>query len=284
VDAFIVVHAGKGAESTGSVNDIWSHKWVLPGSPFDADGTKIYAYLTVPEDSKIGVCCHELGHLLFGFPDLYDTDYSSEGVGNWCLMGGGSWNGNGEIPAHPSAWCKVNQGWISVISPNKNGVYTIQDVKTGRKVYKLWKDGQVGSEYFLLENRRKSLYDRLLPGEGLLIWHVDDSIPTNSDENHPKVALVQADAKNDLEKGSNRGDDGDPFPGNTNNRSLTATSTPNSNSYAHIDTCVAVTDIAISGEDILAQLVVTCPGEQKGLDWKKALQDLYKRLKGILGR
>ena len=68
VDAFIVVHAGPGAEVTGSHDDIWSHKWVLPSGPYNADGTKIYGYLTVPEDSKIGVCCHELGHLLFGFP------------------------------------------------------------------------------------------------------------------------------------------------------------------------------------------------------------------------
>ena len=36
------------------------------------------------------MCAHELGHLLFGFPDLYDTDYSSEGIGNWCLMAGGT--------------------------------------------------------------------------------------------------------------------------------------------------------------------------------------------------
>ena len=51
-----------------------------------ADSTQIFAYLTIPEDARIGVCAHELGHLLFGFPDLYDTDDTSEGIGNWCLM------------------------------------------------------------------------------------------------------------------------------------------------------------------------------------------------------
>ena len=58
-------------------NDIWSHKWVFNGGAFNADGTKIFGYLTIPEDCKIGVCAHELGHLLFGWPDLYDTDESS---------------------------------------------------------------------------------------------------------------------------------------------------------------------------------------------------------------
>jgi hypothetical protein len=30
VDAFVVVHAGRAAEETGSGNDIWSVKWQLP--------------------------------------------------------------------------------------------------------------------------------------------------------------------------------------------------------------------------------------------------------------
>ena len=113
VDAFIVVHAGQGGEQTGNSGDIWSHKWTLP-SALAADGKQIFAYLTIPEDSRIGVCAHELGHLLFGFPDLYDTDNTSEGIGNWCLMAGGSWNGGGDVPAHPSAWCKVRRHFPSV--------------------------------------------------------------------------------------------------------------------------------------------------------------------------
>ncbi|MGE5049679.1 MAG: M6 family metalloprotease domain-containing protein, partial [Deltaproteobacteria bacterium] len=95
VDAFIVIHAGAGAEVTGNSGDIWSHKWVLDGGARSVDHTKIYGYLTVPEDCRIGVCAHELGHLLFGFPDLYDTDGSSEGIGNWCLMASGSWGPGG---------------------------------------------------------------------------------------------------------------------------------------------------------------------------------------------
>ena len=109
VDAFIVVHAGSGAEQTGSLGDIWSHKSTM-ASAYNTDGTKIYGYLTIPEDAKIGVSAHELGHLLFGFPDLYDTDYSSEGIGNWCLMSGGSWNGGGDIPAHPQCLVQGQPG------------------------------------------------------------------------------------------------------------------------------------------------------------------------------
>ena len=81
IDAFIVVHAGSGGKQTGNSGDTWSHKWTLP-SAMSADGKQIFAYLTIPQDAEIGVCAHELGHLLFGFPDLYDTDNTSEGIGN----------------------------------------------------------------------------------------------------------------------------------------------------------------------------------------------------------
>lgn len=257
VDAFIVIHAGSGAEQTGSVNDIWSHKWVLPAQ-YNADSTKIYGYLTVPEDSRIGVCCHELGHLLFGFPDLYDTDYSSSGIGNWCLMAGGSWNGGGDIPAHPSAWCKANQGWVSTVVQSTNANVSVADVKTGRKVYRLWKDGTGGNEYFLVENRQRTLYDQHIPGDGLLIWHIDESISGNSNEIHPKVKLVQADNLGQLESGANRGDAGDAYPGSTHNVSFTDTSSPNSKSYAGVKTCVGVTNIGASGPTMSARFNVKC--------------------------
>lgn len=277
VDAFIVLHAGPGAESTGSVNDIWSHKWVFAGGDYDADGTKLYAYLTVPEDAKIGVCCHELGHLLFGFPDLYDTDYSSEGVGYWCLMGTGSWLGGGDIPAHLSAWCKLKQGWVTKKSPVGSSQLQIEDVKSSHTVYRLWKNAAGGNEYYLVENRQKTKFDRDLPGEGLLIWHVDETIPTNSDEIHPKVALVQSDGKKDLENGSNRGDQGDPFPGITDNKTFDAASTPNSNSYSSLDTCVKVQNISASGPIMTATVVTSCEVDNRS--WRFRLRDWFSRFR-----
>ncbi|WP_353474626.1 M6 family metalloprotease domain-containing protein [Salipiger sp. H15] len=257
VDAYVVVHAGSGAEQTGSGGDIWSHKWVMR-SEFSADGTKLFAYLTIPEDALLGVCAHELGHLLFGFPDLYDTDQSSEGVGNWCLMGGGSWNGGGNTPAHPSAWCKANQGWVTVTNVTSNGTRTIPDVKSAREVFRLWKDGGAGQEYFLVENRQRTGFDQGLPGDGLLIWHIDEAISTNSNEAHPKVALEQADAADHLGTGANRGDGGDPYPGSANNTVFDKNSTPNSRSYAGTDTCVAVASISAASATMTADLRVRC--------------------------
>ncbi len=287
VDAFIVLHAGGGAEQSGSVNDIWSHKWVLSGGAYNADGTKIYAYLTVPEDSRIGVCCHELGHLIFGWPDLYDTDYSSEGLGNWCLMAGGSWNGGGDIPAHPSAWCKVNQGWVSVVNQTTNQTVSISDVKTSQTVYRLWKDGAPGSEYFLVENRQKTAYDRMLPGPGLLVYHVDEAVNGNSNEAHPQVALMQADGLKQLNTGANRGDTGDPYPGSSNNVTFNGTSNPNSKSYGNVETCVSLSNIGASGATMTVRIAVKCKTKEikefkelkDGKEIVKERKDIVKEIK-----
>jgi immune inhibitor A len=271
VDAFIVVHAGGGAEQTGNPGDIWSHKWTIQGGARTVDSTKIFGYLTVPEDSKIGVCAHELGHLLFGFPDLYDTDSTSEGIGNWCLMAAGSWGGGGDTPCHPSAWCKANQGWASVDNRTSNGVVSIADVKDSNSVLRLWKDGGPGNEYFLVENRQKSRFDASLPQGGLLIWHIDDSVSTNTNESHYKVALMQADGHRDMELNHNRGDGGDPYPGTSGNTAFHKTSTPNSKSYGGVDTCVSVTAIGASGPVMSANIAVRCKTIEK--DTLKEIRD-----------
>jgi len=256
VDAFVVLHAGSGAEETGKDSDIWSHKWVLP-DVHDADGTHIYAYLTVPEDCKLGVCAHELGHLLFGFPDLYDSDYTSDGIGNWCLMAGGSWNNGGLTPAHPCGWCKAQQNWVNTVtlSSNKKSV-VIPDVKDSKTIYRLWKEGASGNEYFLAENRTKKKYDQFLPAEGLLIYHIDDAMDSNNNEQHYKVALLQADDKKHLEAGTNGGDAGDVWPGTAKKKTFSGSSKPNSKSYGNIKTDVAIRNIKKTAGSITADLFI----------------------------
>ena len=101
VDNLFVIHAGRGAEFTGSSGDIWSHSWGT-SNPVYVDGVAVSMYSTEPEywvspgDMTTGVYAHEMGHVL-GLPDLYDRDYSSAGIGEWSLMAGGSWNGPGGL-------------------------------------------------------------------------------------------------------------------------------------------------------------------------------------------
>ena len=78
----------------------------------------------------------------------------------------GSWGLGGDRPVHPSAWCKSTQGWIDVVAQTSNATVTIPDVKTSRTAYRLWKDGDGGNEYFLVENRQQAGFDASLPGRG----------------------------------------------------------------------------------------------------------------------
>jgi immune inhibitor A len=276
VDALIVVHAGQGAELTGDSSDVWSHKWGVTWSWSSSslkDGVQIWDYTMQPEywlhqyDMTCGVYCHELGHV-FGLPDLYDTDYTSYGVGDWSLMAGGSWNGYlGNSPAWPDAWCMSRLGYLTptVIVSNTSGV-SVPQMETSPTAYKVWTSGLPLKEFFLVANRQKTGYDAGLPAAGLLIWHVDENIsdytandnewyPGHTAYGHYKVALEQADGLWQLESIKPFGFvhyPSDPYPGSTNNRIFNSSSTPNTNNYAGSPTYVAVQNISNS------DLVMSC--------------------------
>jgi M6 family metalloprotease-like protein len=272
VDGLIVVHAGRGAEYTMNANDIWSHKWGIPTR--SKDGKNISLYSMMPEywvtsgDMTCGVYVHELGHVL-GLPDLYDTDNSSSAAGRWSVMASGSWNGvNGSSPSHFDAWSRIQLGFASStnVASTMMGV-SIPAVEDSATIFRLWTSGTVGDEYFLVENRQQTGYDASLPSEGLLIWHIDDAVATDNDNEwyppshmgsgHYMVALEQADSLWQLEKKQSYGDGGDPFPGGYVNRNFTPLTTPNSDDYAGDNTLVAITNISDAAAVMSADFTVS---------------------------
>lgn len=246
LDGLFIVHAGPGAEAQErNPNYIWSHKWQIAMQ--ERDGVLIFTYSMEPQDGTIGVFCHEYGHVL-GIPDLYDTDYSSQGIGDWGLMSGGSWGHRagdppGSSPVHMCAWSKLRLEWVELINiTERTEDVEIAPVEDGNPVYRLWTEGDLESdEYFLLENRRRigfdaSLTTRQIRGElpapeGLLITHIDDDIGRNNDELHRLVDIEEAspiyindrpleNLDGNLEDrgeynlyNPHRGDDGDLWPG-----------------------------------------------------------------------
>ena len=126
IEPILLIHAGAGAEFSGSPNDIWSHAFGF--SPRNYDGVTVSKYVTMPEywltvsaatsDMTIGVFAHEMGHGFWNLPDLYDRDNSSNGIGQWSLMAGGSWNGasstGGDSPAWPDG---AESRWVSSAPP-----------------------------------------------------------------------------------------------------------------------------------------------------------------------
>ncbi len=259
IDGLAIIHAGGGEEYGGNdPNYIWSHQWVLP-SPVIYDGVLILLYHTEPArrgwDSnpstwgitRIGVICHEMGHF-FSLPDLYDYGGDSRGCGRFCLMAGGSWNGNyGTSPAHMSAWCKVALGLVTPTVISAGGNYTLDQVETAQQIYKL--QGSFSSnEYFLVENRQGVGFDAGLPGSsrGMLIWHVDENRPNNNDQTHYKVDLEEASGTQHLELNLNSGQDSDYFRLD-NATSFTASTTPGNLSYAGTPLGMNIANVGATG-------------------------------------
>ena len=215
---------------------------------------------------------HEMGHTLFGLPDLYDTDYSSNGLGNWSLMAGGSWNGpnnlnglpDGSSPAFPDAWSHSQMGYLTPIIVSTNiSNQTINSVENTPEIYLLW-NNLCGSEYFLIENRQQINYDVYLPGNGLCIYHIDNSVinnnyewyPGNTSSGHYHIALEQADGLWNLERKQGRGDEGDPYPGSSNNLNFNNYSIPDSKNYNLNETGIEVDNISSSSLTMTADLKI----------------------------
>ncbi len=101
-----------------------------------------------------------------------------------------------------------------------------------------WRNGSSPAEYFLVENRRRSGFDANLPGQGMIVWHAENSTAYTSLGNsggtsntqQRGLVLQEADGDYDLLQptyaGGNTGDDGDPYPGTSNNREFGSATIP----------------------------------------------------------
>ncbi len=154
----------------------WPHR-----STFFYQG-KRWSYFICPEGgekmSSISVIAHEFGHML-GLPDLYAKPEApgAEGLGVWCTMSTG--HGKDGKPLHLCAWCKEQLGWLkpAVIDPRVRQKLVLSPIEgSPKECFKVLLQPD-GSEYLLLENRERRSFDRDLPGQGLLIWHVVDGRP-----------------------------------------------------------------------------------------------------------
>jgi hypothetical protein len=173
-------------------------------------------------------------------------------------MGGGTWNftgtESGDSPAHLSAWSKVATNFTAptLITGTALGE-TFTDASANEDAKKLWIDKYQLSEYFLLENRQQSGFDAGLPGNGLLIWHIDESRINNDDESHKMVDLEAADGNSDMDTNTNPGDANDPFYSG-NNSDFNDASTPNSKNYNGETTNISVTEIISSSASMSADV------------------------------
>jgi M6 family metalloprotease-like protein len=177
----------------------------------------------------IRVPAHEATHVL-GMPDLYDydakldtttyftpNDANDHPLVDWCIMGYGGYNimnygTNQPCPQHHCAWMKKELGWMSTtqLTTDAHDI-PVPEAQTNPIAYQILRSGSSGREYFLIENRNtqgSARFDRLdsdfsaycpwftsgrnPKDAGLVIYHVDESIPSNTGYSRYMVTVEDA--------------------------------------------------------------------------------------------
>lgn len=188
-DQVFFLYAGLGQASGGSHSTIWPHESELrywPCGVLSYSTGKINTYACANElqpetqgssryiSAGIGTICHEFSHCL-GFADMYDTTGGGGyGMSVFDVMDQGSYNGNGFVPCNYTAFERIYAGWVEAIELIDPA--TVKDMKSvsdyGRPF--IMYNYKNTNEYFLLENRQNTGWDKGLYGSnGLLIVHVN---------------------------------------------------------------------------------------------------------------
>jgi len=208
-DALNVYYAGyRGSEWS---EGLWPHSGYL-GDTYGGVYFPGYQMTDMTDSLSLRTFCHENGHMLCNWPDFYDYDYDSTGVGDWCLMGYGAANKN---PCEPSAYLKGLCGWTNVIRLGANQLYRDITVTQGVNTVFQFDNPLYDREFYIVENRDQSGRDADLPGVGLLIWHIDRNGSNNWQQmtpaKHYEATVVQADGLWELENDVSYGDNADPW-------------------------------------------------------------------------
>ena len=225
VVAFNVFFAGS---NSGAWNyGLWPHSWGLGSAVSLGNGMSVQPYqiTNIGSSLKLGIFCHENGHMLCDFPDIYDYNQlpsgaydSMGGAGVFCLM---NYGGHGTNPTQVSAYLKLAAGWATATdldsTSNITGTLVAAPDSGYDHLYRFRRPG-VATEYFLLENRQKTGRDSNLPAAGIAVWHIDElgdhnnqSMVPNSNHQNYEVTLIQADNLWHFENNNNSGDANDLY-------------------------------------------------------------------------
>lgn len=226
-------------------------------SPIDlGNGIKaeLYEITGLTAEAKIGTICHENGHLLFGWLDQYDLNGGSDGIGYYCLMGLGNTGPCEKNPTPPNPYYRELAGWTPPISLNASYTKTTHQSVANVTSHKFINEarGNVGGEFFFVENIKRVGRRQNMAGEGLLVWHFDIWRGNNSNnemtpQSHFQVSIEQADGRFDMEHGVNPGDADDFFRAG-HATTFNTTTLPNSNLWNGDYSNFNLTNISAKGD------------------------------------
>ena len=238
VDNVFIYYAGHNEAEGASANTVWPHRWSLSNLSTKFDGKSIYDYACTSELKNasgtvmcgIGTFCHEFGHVL-GLPDYYATNNASHfTLKQWNIMDYGAYLNEGHTPPTYSAYDRFYLHWLVPIELKTAQNVTIEPLLTSNQAYLISQNGNhnlIGdnpnpTEFFILENRQKTGWDKYLPASGMLITRINYNATTwynnspNNDPNNMGVDIMEADGV-----GSSGSISGDTYPGSYNVTSYT---------------------------------------------------------------
>lgn len=183
IDNLTIVFSGSSGRS--AKNLLWPKRMdviTAPGKEIYVHGKRFVGYLMVFDETNgygpglsplplsLGLICHESSHSL-GTYDLYHVNDKNKPVGAWDLM-----SDQGDTPQQMTAYTKMKYcKWIDEIPTiSKPGVYTLNPMNgttSQRIAYKIQPVGN--EEYFVVEYRKKSLFDASIPESGLIVYRIN---------------------------------------------------------------------------------------------------------------
>lgn len=255
IDAINFMYAGR----TLYEGELWPHNSVIELRYGDY---RTYFYMLTSMgrsrvDLSIGTFCHESGHLLCRFPDMYDYgqrdgDFEqSQGIGVYCLMGSGNHLDRGRTPSPVCGYLRDLVGWAdNEVLLNNPGTYACEH---GDYAGVVRYETDRPNEYFILENRSQMGLDTHLPSSGLAVYHCDwlgsNEWQGGTSDRHYQCGLLQADGHLDLEKNLNSGDSGDLF-GARGDVALSHDTVPSSRQWDGSDSGLILGEIGDPGGSI----------------------------------
>ena len=259
IDNVYVFYAGEGEATCDDPDTVWPHSWNITqafSDPKMFDGKQLDYYACSNEwetvngkgrPDGVGTFIHEFSHVL-GLPDLYETSYNSGSFtpGTWSVLDYGPYNNDGMTPPLYGAFERYALGWIKPREVDRPVSATLQPI--GENAAGIIRTGH-DNEFFLLENRQQTGWDKFIPGHGMLVWHIDYDATAwtrntvNNDPTHQHVDLVEAD--NRLTEWTR---DGDCFPGASGIRSFTSQTRPAMRTWSGKDIDFPLYDIAETQE------------------------------------
>lgn len=251
IDNVFIFYAGEGEHMGASSDSVWPHAYNISdkdSTPYTFDGVRLDRYGCTCEwvegrPDGVGTFVHEFSHVM-GLPDLYTTNYNMASFtpGSWSTLDAGPYNNNGCTPPLYSAYERYALDWIKPVEINGSVSATLPALLSNMAAIIPTSDP---NEFFLLENRQLSGWDKYLPGHGMLVWHIDyeKSIwftnAVNNDENHQYIDLEEAD---NLKTATTRA--GDAFPGTEGVTAFTDDTRPSMRAWNNTALNMPITDIA----------------------------------------